>query len=187
MTKNSGRTDMHISVVLGTAREGRQSEKVARYIFNEMSKGNSHSVEFVDVRDCLTSFHTTRYNADSGEIYKWHESAIRSDGFIFVLPEYNHGYPGEWKLLMDSLNKSPYMDKVAGLVGVSSGQFGGARALEAATLSLSSRGMYVMKDTLHFPFVERHFDAEGNLVEEEQRIRVQKFFEILDMTLLKHR
>lgn len=178
---------MHVSVVLGTAREGRQSEKVARLLTAEVQKRGVHTTEFVDVRDCLTTFSTLRYDESSGEPHVWHEHALRSDGFIFVIPEYNRGYPGEWKLLMDSLKKYAYIDKVAGLVGVSNGQFGGVRALEAATLSLSSRGMYVLKDSLYFPFVETQFDTDGHLVDETQKKRVDTFLTLFEEALLKHR
>jgi len=178
---------MHtVSIVLGTAREGRQSEKVARLLYNELLKREIFHVVYVDVRDCVSTASTVRYDEKSGSDNFWYNTAMQSDAFIFVLPEYNHGYPGEWKLLMDSLYKKAYMGKRAGLVGVSNGQFGGVRALESATLSLSTRGMYVMKDALHFPFVETHFDTTGELVYDEQRVRVEKFFETFKMSLDAH-
>jgi NAD(P)H-dependent FMN reductase len=169
---------MHVSVVLGTGREGRQSEKVSTLIFNELEKRISGNVEYVDVRDCLRTPWTKRYDETTGKGYPWYESAMRSSAFIFVIPEYNRSYPGEWKLLLDSLYKNAYGDKVAGLVGVSDGQFGGVRALESARLSLSNRGMYVLKDALHFPVVDRQFDTEGNVIEEEQQARVAKFLDM---------
>lgn len=168
---------MHVSIVLGTAREGRQSEKVARVVYKELMKQLPGEVEYVDIRDCLTTFSTTRYDETGGTEYAWYTSAMKSQGFIFVIPEYNHGYPGEWKLLMDSLRKNAYTGKIAGLVGVSSGQFGGVRAIESAKLTLCNRGMYVVKDALHFPFVESHFDSNGNLTQPEQGTRIQKFIE----------
>lgn len=176
---------MHTSIVLGTAREGRQSEKVSRLLFEEFKKQTIHTIEHVDVRDCITTCSTIRYDDETGRGYPWYQSAMRSDAFIFVIPEYNHGYPGEWKLLMDSLYKKPYIGKVAGLVGVSNGQFGGVRALEAATLSLAARGMYVMKDSLHFPFVETQFDDSGTVRTDEQIGRVQKFIDLFLLTISK--
>lgn len=174
-----------VSIVLGTAREGRQSEKVAQLMYNELLKHEGFHVVYVDVREFLSAPRTMRFDEKSGKENFWHQTATKSDAFIFVLPEYNHGYPGEWKLLMDSLYKIAYMDKVAGLVGVSNGQFGGVRALESATLSLSTRGMYVMKDALHFPFVETHFDTMGTLVHNEQKLRVEKFLETFIQTVSK--
>ena len=44
---------LFIPIVLGTAREGRESEKVARFVFGEISKNESLITQFVDVRDFL--------------------------------------------------------------------------------------------------------------------------------------
>ena len=165
----------NITLVLGTAREGRQSEKVARSVERALQKLEDVTVTFVDVRDHLETFATTRFGIEDTQPHAWKDIACETDGFIFVLPEYNHGYPGEWKLLMDSLYKKEYMHKVAGLVGVSSGMFGGIRCLELATLTLATRGMCVMKDTLTFIRVKEQFDEQGTVVDEKQQERIDTF------------
>ena len=50
----------------------------------------------------------------------------RSDALVIVAPEYNHGYPGMLKHVLDT-NLHEYVHKAVGVVGVSAG-FGGARA-----------------------------------------------------------
>ena len=175
-----------ISIVLGTGRAHRESEKVARMLFEESSKYTTHISTYVDIRECLATPFTMRHDEVTGKDNVWYKNATHSTGFIFVLPEYNHGYPGEWKLLMDSLYKNAYLGKTVALVGVSSGQFGGVRAIEQAILTLSNRGMYVIKDALHFPFVETQFDSEGSLVHDEQKIRVQKFLTLFYETVSKY-
>ena len=57
------------------------------------------------------------------------EKARRSDGFIIVSPEYNHGYPGELKMLLNMLF-SQYAHKPVGICRVSSGAWGGTRMVE---------------------------------------------------------
>ena len=173
---------MKIALVLGTAREGRESEKVAKVVHDVLKEQDDVHATFVDVRDHLETFATTRFGMEDEKEHAWKNIACDSDGFIFVLPEYNHGYPGEWKLLMDSLYKKEYIHKAAGLVGVSSGMFGGVRCLELATLTLATRGMYVMKDTLNFMHVKEQFDDTGALVEEAQKERVSEFV----VTMVEH-
>lgn len=175
----------NLTVVLGTARKGRESEKVARLIHKTSVYGGLVDVEYVDVRDHVTFSATTRFGEEELGEYEWKDIASKSDGFIFVLPEYNHGYPGEWKLLMDSLYKTEYMGKVAGIVGVSSGIFGGARAVEQATLSLATRGMYVLKDTLHIGMVKDKFEVNGDFSEEEDKKRMGKFIDNVIQNILK--
>lgn len=164
---------MHIAVVLGTGRAERSSEQVYRAIIALLSKNTLVTVLPVDVRDHLVSPFTHRVDDDTPS--EWRSIAERADGFIFVIPEYNHGYPGEWKLLMDSLYKKVFEGKVASLVGVSSGAFGGTRAAELASLSLVTRGMIVLKDVLHFPYVEKLCNADTNVVDEEQQERIETF------------
>lgn len=59
----------------------------------------------------------------------------RADGLVIVSPEYNHGYPGEMKLMLDQLYKE-YNRKPVGICGVSSGALGGARMVEQLRLIL---------------------------------------------------
>jgi len=57
-----------------------------------------------------------------------------SDALIIISPEYNHGYPGELKMLLDLAPRKLYEGKYVGLVGVSSGSLGGARRIQQLML-----------------------------------------------------
>ena len=117
---------MYIPVILGTAREGRQSEKAALFMLQKAQEAGLDS-EIIDVRDyrLLATDNTEK----SPQAQLLAEKAARADGFIIVCPEYNHGYPGELKMLLDMLF-SQYAHKPVGICGVSSGAWGGARMVE---------------------------------------------------------
>jgi hypothetical protein len=53
----------------------------------------------------------------------------RADALVVVSPEYNHGYSGLLKHVLDSCLKE-YIHKAVGIVGVSAGPFGGARVIQ---------------------------------------------------------
>lgn len=128
---------MKIAIVLGTAREGNQSEKVAKFVESKIKEQNIET-EFVDVADYLFTRTVTRpeNNSEHGQkIEKWANIINESDAVIFVTPEYNHSYPGELKNLIDSIY-SEYTDKPAGIVSVSMGSIGGARVAELLKLLL---------------------------------------------------
>lgn len=57
------------------------------------------------------------------------EKSKKADGFIIVSPKYNHGYPGELKMLLDMLF-AEFAHKPVGICGVSSVHWGGARMVE---------------------------------------------------------
>lgn len=58
---------------------------------------------------------------------RWRDKVATFDGFVFVVPEYNHGMPGVLKTALDFLYQE-WHDKAAGFVGY--GVDGAARSIE---------------------------------------------------------
>lgn len=110
-----------IPVLLGTGRDGRASEAVAKAVARELARFGFSS-KLYDVRDFAAT--ATEKTPPS-----WARLMKRADGLVIVSPEYNHGYPGELKILLDSAFDE-YKRKPCGIVGVSAGVFGGARMME---------------------------------------------------------
>src|SRR6266436_6401738 len=82
---------LFIPVILGTARKGRASENVARFVFGEVHKREGVETELIDILGLDFP------NTDAGEALKhtrFSETVARADGLVLVVPEYNHGYPG---------------------------------------------------------------------------------------------
>jgi len=136
--------DLNIPIILGTARENRSSEPVAEFVVDYLKQSTDVSVELVDVRDYLfgQTYEAWNEHDDVPKIADWKEIAEDADGFIIVTPEYNHGYPGELKILLDAAFEE-YFDKPVGLVGVSAGGFGGTRVVEHIKPVLNELGMTV--------------------------------------------
>ncbi len=83
---------MYVPIILGTAREGRQSEKAARFILSEAGKCGFES-EILDVRDYRLQATDKTCTTPLAKAYS--EKIRRAGAIIIVTPEYNHGYPGE--------------------------------------------------------------------------------------------
>ncbi|MBU0981595.1 NAD(P)H-dependent oxidoreductase [Patescibacteria group bacterium] len=141
-----------ITLVLGTAREGRQSEKVAKAALAFLSERDDFEVEFVDVRDHMHG-RTIPPWENNPLTNTWREIVRSSHGFIIVTPEYNHGYPGELKMLLDQAYKE-YEGKKVALCTVSSGGFGGVRVAENLLPVLHELGLEVLKESIIVPKVE---------------------------------
>lgn len=118
----------YIPIVLGTARVGRQSEKVAKFV-HSVAQSFDIEAEYIDVKDFVESPRTIPSWEESDKATKWKDIAGRASGFLFIIPEYNRSFPGEFKLLLDMAYKE-YEGKAVGVVGVSSGKIGGARMVE---------------------------------------------------------
>lgn len=161
--------EYYIPVILGTAREGRLSEGVAKFVLSEFKKREGIKTELIDVKDFLID-HTIPGWDDDPRTKKWRDIALRADGFIIVTPEYNRGYPGELKLLLDSAYNE-YNRKPVGLAGVSDGRFGGASAVELIKPTLAELGLVVMRGAVRFSNVAELFDDAGALKEPDYFVK----------------
>jgi len=162
---------LYIPLILGTARQGRQSEHVAKFVLSEMKKRPEIETELIDVRELQMTFQ------DAGESIKdpdFSEKMERADGLVMVVPEYNHGYPGALKQALDTCLKE-YIHKAVGLCGVSAGPFGGARVIENLLPVLRELGLAVSFTDVNFSKVKDVFDEAGNLKEEKYVGRVAGF------------
>ena len=170
---------LFIPVILGTAREGRQSDKVARFLLEQFKLSDQVETELVDVKDHL--FGHTHPSWEEFEITKpWKELASRMDGAVFVVPEYNHSFPGELKIMLDSALEE-YKDKPVILAGVSSGMFGGARGLVDFTYYATRLGFRPLSggDFLNFAKVGESFNEDGSIANEYIEKKVPELRDIL--------
>jgi len=166
---------MYISIILGTGREGRQSEKVSNYMLQEIMKNNIQG-EVVDVRDYRID--ATDASGLSEKAKKYREIISKSDALIIVSPEYNHGYPGELKMMLDMLYKE-YAHKPVGFCGVSAGGLGGARVVEQLRSVSIEFHMIPIREALYFSVVQNMFDESGNIKDSAFSSRVKVFLDEL--------
>lgn len=75
---------------------------------------------------------------------------MRADAFVLMAPEYNHGYPGLLKHVLDT-NLKEYIHKAVGVCGVSAGNFGGTRVIENLLPVLRELGLVTIFWTEIFP------------------------------------
>jgi NAD(P)H-dependent FMN reductase len=164
-----------IPVILGTTRKGRASENVARFIHAELSKREGVETLLVDIRDVGLP------TDDAGEAIKnsdFSATVSRADGLLIVTPEYNHGYPGMLKHLLDT-NLKEYIHKAVGVCGVSAGGFGGTRVIENLLPVLRELGLVAIFWDGNFSGAQKLFDEDGNLLDQSYVKRVDKFLKEL--------
>ena len=150
---------MNIPVILGTARAGRQSEKVAKFILEETEKAGFET-ELIDVREFRTD--ATDNTQASPQARKLSQNIEKADALIIVSPEYNHGYPGELKMMLDMLYDQ-YAGKPVGFCGVSAGGLGGARVVEQLRQVVIELHMLPIREALYFPAVQNLFDEKDTM------------------------
>lgn len=175
---------LFLPVILGTARQGRESEHAAKLVYDQTKKRAGVETELIDVRTIPMRLD------DAGEQMKdpkFSAAIERCDGLVIVTPEYNHGYPGLLKHALD-MNLKEYIHKAVGICGVSAGAFGGARVIENLLPVMRELGLVAIFEDVNFAKVGSLFDERGKLLDEKFVGRVDNFLnELIWMTrVLRH-
>jgi NAD(P)H-dependent FMN reductase len=166
---------LFIPVILGTVRSGRMSEHAARLVTSEIEKRSGVETELIDIAKMQLPTN------DAGEAIKQPEFAgklERADALVIVSPEYNHGYPGLLKHVLDSCLKE-YIHKAVGVVGVSAGPFGGSRVIQNLLPVMRELGLVAIFWDVNFSSVQSVFSREGALLDTSYIRRIDKFLKEL--------
>lgn len=121
-----------IAIITGSVRPGRQSLNVATWVRSIADQRDDATFEVVDIADFDLPLWQEPMSpswgpAESAEGRAWSARMAEFDGYVFVVPEYNHSVTGALKNALDYL-KPEVANKAAAFV--SYGAAGGARAVE---------------------------------------------------------
>ena len=170
-----------ISVIVGSTREGRFSEKPAKWIWNHLKRRDDVDARLLDLRDYPMPFFDQpvspatpgRPPYDNVVVKKWTAAIARSDGFIFVTPEYNYGPPAVLKNAIDWVYPE-WNRKAAGFV--SYGSAVGARGVQQLRQTLIEVQLAPVRSSVHIPVATlwAHYkggDVDAGLAELEAPAR----------------
>lgn len=164
---------LNILIIHGTTRPGNLSSRAAKYVFEEVKALPEVDVKLISPND----YPIKKDGNDPEQQYPdYTELVIWADAFIIVTPEYNHGYPGSLKQLIDK-EFANYNRKAASVIGVSNGAIGGARAVEGLLPVLRAVGLFVTKTSLYFPRVQDLIDESGQISDPEIAERAKQVIE----------
>jgi NAD(P)H-dependent FMN reductase len=126
-----------IAVIATSTRPGGRSREIAEWVLAEAKSRTDAEFELVDLVDFGLPNLDEPVPASAGQPYAnahtraWSAAVDRFDGFVFVVPEYNHSIPGALKNAIDFLY-AEWNNKAAGFVGY--GATEGVRAVEQLRL-----------------------------------------------------
>ena len=122
------------------------------------------------------------YNADieSSEgiplpVVALQERIARADGLLIACPEYNHSIPGVLKNAIDWVSRppgNPFPDKIAALLGASTGASGAIRALAHLRQVLTSRGVWGVPAQVTVPRAGEAISGDGEIVDDATRQQI---------------
>lgn len=169
--------NLFIPILLGTPRKHRESANVARWVYSKMQERDEIETQFFDVQDF--DLPQDDYGQEIKDRFpEWRDAITRADGLVIVTPEYNHGYPGALKSVLDLLLRE-YIHKAVAVVGVSAQVWGGTRVIESMVHVVRELGLAITFTDLNFPRVQDRFDADGNLLDDAYEKRAKDFLDEL--------
>jgi len=154
-----------IYIILGSTRPNRMSEKVAPWVLAQAKKHTEAQFELIDLRDWPLPFYQevagvtdlTEYSVPLAQ--KWSEKIREGDGFLFITPEYNHGYTAVLKNALDYLYTEWHRKPVA-FVSYG-GSVGGSRAVEQLRLVAIELKMVPISTAVNIVRVSKALDEHG--------------------------
>jgi len=167
--------DMIILVLSGSTRPQRKSILVSQLITDEGQKIDGIQTVLVDPIEF--SFPGDG-NDSEGKDPKYSQLTNDADAFFIVTPEYNHSFPGSLKRMLDSELEN-YIHKPVAFAGVSSGHWGGVRAVESLVSTVREMGLVATFTDVYFPNVQDLFDVNGMLLQDNYRQSIRKVYDEL--------
>ena len=152
---------LYLPILYGSVRDERKSIHVARFVLERLALRPDVETRLFDPKELPFGNLVRRvweWPQPPESVRSFVAEMTRADGFVIVTPEYNHGYPGTLKNLLDHLfdewNRKPF-----GLVGAG-GMYGGARAIDGLRMVIPGIGAISIPSMIGVARVETSF-AEG--------------------------
>ncbi|MFD1505626.1 NAD(P)H-dependent oxidoreductase [Georgenia yuyongxinii] len=153
-------------VVVASTRPGRVGIHVGEW-FRECARAHGgFDVQFADLAELALPFmdephHPKQRKYTHQHTKDWSAVVDGADAFVFVTPEYNHGYNAVLKNALDFLH-GEWADKPVGLVSYG-GVAAGTRATQQLKPVLDALRMAVTVEAVNVPFVARLLGPDGFL------------------------
>ena len=159
-----------ISVIVGSTRQGRFSEKPARWIFEQIQKREGIEARLLDLRDFPMPFFDQaispatpgRAPYENEVVRRWTAAIAESDGFVFVTPEYNYGPSAVLKNALDWVYPE-WNRKAAAFVSYGSAM--GARGVQQLRETAIELQMAPVRSSVHIPVATLWERLQGGDVE----------------------
>jgi NAD(P)H-dependent FMN reductase len=132
--------NLRIAIILGSTRPGRRGAQLASWVLDTVREHGGADYELIDLADHHLGNldepgNPTHRTYTQPHTHTWSRLIDSFDGFVFVVPEYNHSFPGALKNALDYVYQE-WNDKAAGIVSYG-GWAAGVRAAEALRLVLA--------------------------------------------------
>jgi len=99
---------MKLGIIIGSTRQGRVSDRLAKWVQKEATTNPDLEVTMLDLRDYEMPFFdeeiSPQYNSNrqtTGVVKDWLDAVADQDAYVFVTPEYNRSFSAVLKNALD--------------------------------------------------------------------------------------
>ncbi|MEY3053270.1 MAG: hypothetical protein RLY31_3055 [Bacteroidota bacterium] len=160
-----------ITVIAGTNRRNSGAAEFAKLYRQVLLAKTSMPVELLELENIAHDwFHPEMYSESQQRpslAAVQDKYIIPASHLVFIVPEYNGGFPGALKLFLDGCSvresKQSFHWKKAALVGIAAGRSGNVRGLEHLTGILNYLGTIVLPYRLAIAGIDRLLGPDGTV------------------------
>ena len=181
-------TPHHVVVIVGSLRKESFSLKVA----NALAKLAPDTLKLnVVTLHGISFFNQDLEAAPPADWVAFREKLQKSNGVLFVTPEYNRSIPGVLKNAIDvgsrPYGKSSFLGKPIGIVSNSPGLLGGVSAAKhLQNIMPGIAGPILGQPEIYLNGVGDGFDDKGHLIKESLQKMLQQYIDAFAAFVVKH-
>lgn len=155
-----------LMVIIASSRPGRAGGAVAEWFTGRARAHGGFDVVVADLAELALPMldepnHPRLRQYTKEHTREWSEQVDAADAFVFVTPEYNHGYPASLKNAIDYLHHE-WRDKPVGFVSYG-GVAAGTRAMQQLRQVVTALKLVPASDAVNIPFFTQFIDESGEL------------------------
>ncbi|MGV3278348.1 NADPH-dependent FMN reductase [Rickettsiales bacterium LUAb2] len=178
---------MNLKIIIGSVRKGRIGPQIANWAYDHITKFNKDklNVELLDIAEWYLPMDDEPHLPMTGNYVqehtiKWSNKIKEGDMYIFVIPEYNFGYPAALKNAIDHLFLE-WQGKPA--LMISYGGKGGVKSAEQLKQVLEKIKMITFSNGIEVPLNKLTFDDNKKLINTDTNLN--EYSELLSIKLLE--
>lgn len=176
-----------LSIILSSTKQVSNGQRVFKWLEKSL-EDKGHEVVKVDPSEHADlQVFKVRYDYSNGTLTSLDgisKSLKESDGIILLAAEYNHGYTGAMKNVIDTFYPE-YKRKPFGIISYSTSGFGGIRANEQLRMVVPELGGILNPKTIMISKVTESLDEAGNLKEQSYKSQFESFITEMEWLMSK--
>jgi NAD(P)H-dependent FMN reductase len=156
-----------LQIFIVSTRPGRVGLPVSQWFVERARQQSLFEIEVVDLAEVNLPFldepaHPLLRKYTKEHTRRWSASVESADAFVFVMPEYNHGFSAPLKNALDYLNHE-WAYKPVGFVSYGA-IAGGTRAVQMLKQVVVALKMMPMMEAVNIPLVRQFIGEDGKFV-----------------------